>query len=76
MGTDGGALFYLLCLQYPDMIQNGKHCHTDLQMAIWTEYNDVPNGGGVEGLFSSKLRKFLCPLQEKNERGRGRRKSN
>lgn len=31
---------------------------------------------GVEGLFSSKLKKnFLCPLQEKNEKG-GRRKMN
>lgn len=37
---------------------------------------DVPNGGGregVEGLLSSKLIKFLCPVQVKNEGGEGQR---
>jgi hypothetical protein len=63
------SAFYL-SLQYPDMIQNGKYSHSDFSETddTTTGIKEVPNDWRVERLFSSKLKKFLCPLQKKNEK--------
>lgn len=58
------------------MIQNGKHCHNDLQMATQKEKKEAPNVGVVTGLFSSKLMKYLCVLHRRKMKDRGQKKVN